>query len=589
MIPLRQTSHLQRKLGRLLAKSGVLLGGLLTCGSAIAGIPQRDGPALGDARSNRLLSPEANEVAVDEMLGGELDMDLRFIDHHGNAVRLGDYFDGDRPVLITLNYYRCPTLCNLQLNSLTRTLEGFAESPDWAPGEQYRIVTVSIDPREGPELAAKKRATHLEALGVIRASRLELPDRRRLAGAHARGFAGHRLRLRRRARSVRPPVGADVRLARGQGRALPLRARVSAERRQVRADGGGRGPRRQPGRQVDPVLLPLRRVVGGVRTICDGHHAPRWRRDDPHRRYPHGVHLAARASSPAERQLFTAAVNRSHTRPDARRHERDRYLHSARETRHPEDVGLPVGAAADRVEPRGALDGLYIFLTYVCGVSFVLVIGAMVYFMWKYRKRGDDDKTSPLTHNGRLEFAWSAVPAVFLMVFFIWGELDFIKLSSPPPDALDIRITGQKWYWTIEYPGRPVASTVEVLDGEIAPLLIVPLGQPVRLLMTSKDVLHSFYIPAFRVKKDIVPGRYTSVWFTPIIEGVFPVFCTEYCGDEHSSMLAVVKVVPARGVRGRGGRRDHARAGRGRDARGVRREGLQVVRLQLLPQHRRAP
>jgi protein SCO1 len=168
----RTTPHLQRRLGRLPrflsrgVRLGVLLGGLLMCGTAVAGIPQRDGPALGDARSNKLLSPEANEVAVDEMLGGELDMDLRFADHRGNEVRLGDYFDGDRPVLITLNYYRCPTLCNLQLNSLTRTLEGFAESRDWQPGEQYRIVTVSIDPREGPELAAKKRATHLEALGV---------------------------------------------------------------------------------------------------------------------------------------------------------------------------------------------------------------------------------------------------------------------------------------------------------------------------------------------------------------------------------------------------------------------------------------
>jgi cytochrome c oxidase subunit 2 len=192
-----------------------------------------------------------------------------------------------------------------------------------------------------------------------------------------------------------------------------------------------------------------------------------------------------------------------------------------------------------------SMDGLYVFLTAVCGVSFVLVIGAMFYFMWKYKQRGDNDKTSPLTHNGMLEFGWSAIPAVFLMLFFIWGELDFVKLSAPPSDAIDIRVTGQKWYWTIEYPGRPVASTVEVLDGEIAPLLIVPLGQPVRLLMTSKDVIHSFYIPAFRVKKDVIPGRYTSVWFTPIIEGTFPIFCTEYCGDEHSSMLAVVKVVKA--------------------------------------------
>lgn len=192
-----------------------------------------------------------------------------------------------------------------------------------------------------------------------------------------------------------------------------------------------------------------------------------------------------------------------------------------------------------------SLDRLYVFLTVVCGVSFVLVIGAMVYFMWKYKRRSDSDKTSPLTHNGTLEFAWSAIPAVFLMLFFIWGELDFVKLSAPPADAIEIRVTGQKWYWTIEYPGRPVASTTEVLDGEIAPLLIVPKDKPVRLLMTSKDVIHSFYIPAFRVKKDVVPGRYSSVWFTAIEEGTFPVFCAEYCGDEHSSMLAVVKVVPA--------------------------------------------
>lgn len=142
----------------------LLLGGLLTAGADARAQSPRDplggGPRLGDARTGKMLSPEANEISVDEMLGGQLDMDLEFVDHTGKAVKLGDYFDGDRPVLITLNYYRCPTLCNLQLNGLTRTLQAF----EWTPGEQYRIVTVSIDPRETPELAAKKRATHLEAL-----------------------------------------------------------------------------------------------------------------------------------------------------------------------------------------------------------------------------------------------------------------------------------------------------------------------------------------------------------------------------------------------------------------------------------------
>lgn len=140
----------------------LLLGGLLTFGpDAHAQDPRRGGPQLGDSRTGKMLSPEAGEIAVDEMLGGYLDMDLEFVDHDGNKVKLGDYFDGERPVLVTLNYYRCPTLCNLQLNGLTRTLEAF----EWTPGEQFRIVTVSIDPRETAELAAGKRKTHLSALG----------------------------------------------------------------------------------------------------------------------------------------------------------------------------------------------------------------------------------------------------------------------------------------------------------------------------------------------------------------------------------------------------------------------------------------
>jgi cytochrome c oxidase subunit 2 len=175
----------------------------------------------------------------------------------------------------------------------------------------------------------------------------------------------------------------------------------------------------------------------------------------------------------------------------------------------------------------------------------------MVWFVYKYRQRGPNDKTDPITHNGRLEFIWSAVPAVFLVVIFVWGELDFLKLSSPPSDAIDIRITGQKWLWTIEYPSHPGGPSLTCPHGkkdcdasEKTPTLIVPLGKPVRLTMTSVDVLHSFYVPAFRTKKDVVPGRYHTMWFTAIQEGEFPIFCTEYCGDEHSSMLAKAIVVP---------------------------------------------
>lgn len=124
-----------------------------------AGVARAEGQ--GEEGGEMMLAPAATEIDVDELLGAELELDLRFTDHNGESVRLGDYFDGERPVLITLNYYRCKTLCNLQLNALTETLGAL----EWAPGEHYRIVTVSIDPSETVELASDKRAAHLEALG----------------------------------------------------------------------------------------------------------------------------------------------------------------------------------------------------------------------------------------------------------------------------------------------------------------------------------------------------------------------------------------------------------------------------------------
>ena len=122
---------------------------------------------------------------------------------------------------------------------------------------------------------------------------------------------------------------------------------------------------------------------------------------------------------------------------------------------------LPTGS-----NHAAALDGLYIYITVLCGVSFVLTIGAMFYFMWKYKMRGPNDKTDPITHNGKLEFWWSAIPAVFLVTIFVWGEIDFIKMSTPPADAIDVRVTGQKWLWTIEYPSHPGGPALSCPQGK---------------------------------------------------------------------------------------------------------------------------
>lgn len=225
------------------------------------------------------------------------------------------------------------------------------------------------------------------------------------------------------------------------------------------------------------------------------------------------------------------------------------YLFNAPAQSRAPDVGTPpmsespwslLPAASENAQ---GLDQLYVFIWILCGISFVLVIGAMLYFMVKYKKpKAGHRKTSPITHNGKLEFWWSAIPAIFLFVIFSWGEIDYMKLVAPQSDAIDIRVTGQKWSWTVDYPD--VAGATLRSGSEKNPTtLIVPVGVPVRLTMTSIDVIHSFYIPAFRVKKDVVPGRYTVLSFTATKPGMYPLFCAEYCGDQHSYMVGRVLVV----------------------------------------------
>ena len=195
----------------------------------------------------------------------------------------------------------------------------------------------------------------------------------------------------------------------------------------------------------------------------------------------------------------------------------------------PQDLGTPPMSESPwsllptASNHAASLDNLYLFLTLVCGIAMVLTIGAQIYFMVKYKKRSDNDVTSPLKHSAKLEFGWSIIPTIFLLVFFGWGEIDFMALSTPPTDAMQINVKAKQWSWEFTYPGRTGQAYSYAKDSKgdtiAIPTLIVPLNEPVRMMMQSEDVIHSFYVPAFRVKKDVVPGRYTSVWFTAILEG----------------------------------------------------------------------
>jgi cytochrome c oxidase subunit 2 len=178
-----------------------------------------------------------------------------------------------------------------------------------------------------------------------------------------------------------------------------------------------------------------------------------------------------------------------------------------------------------------SVDRLFSFIFWLSLFFFALIVVLMIIFVVRYRRReGVEPEPSP-SHNMALEVTWTTIPLLLVMVIFAWGFKVYLDMSTPPANSYEIQVTGQKWKWLFTYP-----------TGHVDENLHVPVDQPVRLVMTSEDVIHSFYVPAFRIKRDVVPGRYSKVWFRATEVGEFQVFCAEYCGTGHSDMLAKVIV-----------------------------------------------
>ncbi|QAT89149.1 cytochrome c oxidase subunit II [Corallococcus coralloides] len=162
-------------------------------------------------------------------------------------------------------------------------------------------------------------------------------------------------------------------------------------------------------------------------------------------------------------------------------------------------------------------------------------IGAVgLVFLVRYRRRTASDPTPRVVAPTWLEALFIGVPLSLFLLWFVLGFKQFVWVMSPPQDALDVYVTGKQWMWKFTYPGGPSAIDT----------LVVPSGRPVRLLLTSRDVIHSFYVPDFRMKRDAIPGRYTDLWFEAPKPGRHPVLCAEYCGLDHSRMRGEVVVLP---------------------------------------------
>jgi cytochrome c oxidase subunit 2 len=175
----------------------------------------------------------------------------------------------------------------------------------------------------------------------------------------------------------------------------------------------------------------------------------------------------------------------------------------------------------------GNVDALYGFLIAVTAFFSLLIGTLVVYFAIKYHRRSPDEIATEVHESAVLEITWTVIPLGLVLVMFFWGAAVFFRLSRPPAGALDIYVTGKQWMWKIQHP-----------DGhrEMNELHI-PIGQAVRLTMASEDVIHSFFIPAFRMKRDVVPGRISIAWFEATKAGRYHLFCAEYCGTRHSGMI----------------------------------------------------
>jgi cytochrome c oxidase subunit II len=184
-------------------------------------------------------------------------------------------------------------------------------------------------------------------------------------------------------------------------------------------------------------------------------------------------------------------------------------------------------------ETAWEVDSVAFYEFAVAAFFTALIFLFIVAFAIRYRRGTPVSRANPPLHSKVMEVLWIGVPLLLEVVMFIWATLLFHRMYDPPSDAMEVYVVGKQWMWKTQHAeGRSEINELHV-----------PLGQAIKLTMTSEDVIHSFYIPAFRIKQDVLPGRYTSMWFRPTKVGRYHLFCAEYCGTNHSGMIGWVEVM----------------------------------------------
>jgi cytochrome c oxidase subunit II len=177
-----------------------------------------------------------------------------------------------------------------------------------------------------------------------------------------------------------------------------------------------------------------------------------------------------------------------------------------------------------------SVDALYLFFVAVTAFFSVLIATLVVVFAVRFRRRTADEVGAPIHGSLVLELTWTFIPLVIAMVMFVWGASLYFQITTPPSNAMEVYVVGKRWMWKAQH----VSGQREINE------LHVPVGQPVKLIIGSEDVLHAYWVPAFRMKMDAVPGRTTTMWFEASAPGEYQLFCAEYCGMSHSRMIGKV-------------------------------------------------
>ncbi len=192
---------------------------------------------------------------------------------------------------------------------------------------------------------------------------------------------------------------------------------------------------------------------------------------------------------------------------------------------------LQMPEQASTIAPQ--VDALYYFIFWGSVFFFVLIVGLSTIFVLRYRRRDDRKMEARASHNTPLEVTWTVIPLALVILVFVWGFKGYMSLAVSPGGALEYHVTAKKWLWEVKAPNGQTSINE----------MTVPLDQAVKVVLRSEDVIHSFYVPAFRVKQDAIPNRYTTLWFQATAPGDYQLFCTEYCGTGHSGMLGTIHVL----------------------------------------------